>query len=64
MSNNETDNQTFEYAENDRLAFTELIDVKACKYVASRTFEQFKSEFCTGEWKTSEGEQIAQNVRV
>ena len=42
----------------DRMEFTEHLDTTACKYIASRTFEQFKTEFCTGDWKRLDGETI------
>ena len=57
-------NQTSSYAEADRLRFVEHIDVNACQYVASRTFDEFKVEFCTGDWKELDGEVIASDVRA
>ena len=56
-------NQTSNYADTDRLRFVEHIDVEACQYVASRTFDEFKDEFCTGDWKECNGEVIASDVR-
>ena len=65
MSKSSTNqDETSDYAEVDRLRFVEHIDVKECQYVASRTFEQFRDEFCTGDWKELDGEAIAYDVRV
>ena len=52
------------HVDTDRLKFSETIDVEACKYMLSLTAEQFKKDYCTGEWKECDGEKIASDVRV
>ena len=62
--NTENEIMSSNYTETDRMRYTEHVDVSACKYLASLTFEQFKSGFCTGDWKDNDGDKIANDVRV
>ena len=45
-------------------SYTETINAHACKYLLSLTADQFKTTFCSGDWKTGEGEAIARDVRT
>jgi hypothetical protein len=49
---------------SDRLTFAEHIDVKECTYMTTLTLEQFKTSYCTGDWKELNGEQLAIDVRT
>ena len=42
-------------------SYTETINAHACKYLLSLTADQFKTTFCTGDWKTGDGEAIAKH---
>jgi hypothetical protein len=46
------------------LSYTETTNAHACKYLLSLTADQFKTTFCTGDWKTGDGEAIARDVLV
>jgi hypothetical protein len=46
------------------LNYTEAYNASGCKYLLSLTCDQFKNAFCSGVWKTGEGETIARDVRT
>lgn len=48
----------------DQLTFAEHLDVPECTYIASLTLEQFKTTYCTGDWKELDGDAIAVDVRT
>ena len=48
----------------DKTRFKETLDVRACKYVASLAFTQFREHFCTGKWKDDQAGAFATDVKV
>ena len=47
----------------DKTKFKETLDLRACKYVSSLTFKQFREEYCTGKWKDDQTEAFTPDVR-
>lgn len=48
----------------DMTQFKETLDVRACKYISSLTFAQFREHFCTGKWKDDQTNAFATDVKV
>ena len=48
----------------DLTQFKETLDVRACKYISSLTFAQFREHFCTGKWKDDQTNAFATDVKV
>ena len=48
----------------DLTQFKETLDVRACKYISSLTFAQFREHFCTGKWKDDQAGAFATDVKV
>ena len=47
----------------DKTQFKETLGLRACKYISSLTFAQFKEQFCTGKWKDDQTDAFATDVR-
>ena len=48
----------------DKQQCRETLDVRACKYIISLTFTQFKDLYCTGKWKDDATLAFASDVRM
>jgi len=47
----------------DETQLKETLDLRACKYISSLTFKQFKEQYCTGNWKDDQTDVFATDVR-